>query len=331
MFFWIEASREIGLGHLMESLALADELAERGQTIRFVVNPSPPAEGILTRRGFAHDLIPFSNALSRICTEPPGSIVVNHRQVDHKTLSQLKKTGWIVAVIDQLGDKLIECDLLVNYSLVTEWLDYQFIGEPPQCCFGAEYALLRPEFETLRNARRTRSNRRPRILVSMGGVDRTGATLRVIEALRNVGIPMDKEVILGGGFRHGDELDALKPSLDDSFSFDQAVDDLGRRMREADLVISAGGNTLYEMACLGTPGLVLWEDPHELKSSSAFESQGTVEVLGNGLAVDLETIGKAVERLATERIGWERMSRNGQALIDGRGRQRIGDAILGLH
>ena len=54
-------------------------------------------------------------------------------------------------------------------------------------------------------------------------------------------------------------------------------------MSGADIVISAGGNTVFELACVGTPGFVLWEDSHEKIQGDVFEKEGVVINLGNGM------------------------------------------------
>jgi UDP-N-acetylglucosamine:LPS N-acetylglucosamine transferase len=110
----------------------------------------------------------------------------------------------------------------------------------------------------------------------------------------------------------------------------EAPETLYRLLRSHRLVISSGGNTLYEAAATGTPTFVTWEDPHEEEQALAFMAAGATRVLGQGTKIDVgvvrEMIGKALESpqmLST-------MAQEGRRLVDGHGARRIVQAILGL-
>src|SRR5689334_11141788 len=76
--FRVDATAEIGTGHLMRSIALADELARRGADVAFISRGLPTHLGnLLNDRGFAliplrgaaalggHDELPHSKWLGR--------------------------------------------------------------------------------------------------------------------------------------------------------------------------------------------------------------------------------------------------------------------------
>ncbi|MCB2186166.1 MAG: hypothetical protein KQJ78_07095 [Deltaproteobacteria bacterium] len=331
MIFWAEAAKGIGLGHLMESLALAGELRARGAACRYLITPYAPAGEILDAAGLAWEAAPLAEGPARLAPWRAAGerwCVVDHRAAAWPHLAALQAQGWQVAVLDQLGGKPVICQVLVNPSLPPPWLCYDFPQGEPRLCLGPAYALLRPEFRAWRGRPPEPRRAPPRVLVTLGGVDRTGATLRVVEALAGLGPGVAKEVILGAGFAHQAALDRLAAGRAPGFSFHRAVTDLARRLARADLVISAGGNTLYEAAALGVPALVLWEDPHEALQGEAFAARGAAWNLGKGMATGLQEIREAVAHLLADPARREAMSRQGRDLVDGQGVGRLADILL---
>ena len=327
MIFWVEVSHKIGTGHFKESVFLADYLIKQKLPVHFILNSYQPAELELQSRNIPYTSIEindYGNILQRINIKSYNKcVVINHRNVSIDALKLLHQNGYIVALIDQLGNKQIICDLLFNRSIVSEWLEYNFISNKPICCFGADYAILKECCKEFYKEKKYFSSNNPTVLVTMGGVDRTGATLRVVKALQVIN-PVAKEIIIGKGFNHLKQLQQLlKESSDPSFHYFQGVNNLEERMKNADIVISAGGNTLYEMACVGTPGIVLWEDEHEYIQAKAFSEKGILKCLGNGVSTPIDDISTSIRNYLTNLNRRKKMSQHGKKLVDPFGTHRI--------
>lgn len=334
MLFWTEASQQIGMGHLMECLAIADSFQGWQIPFHFITNPYPPAEELLYSKNIPFNVLSINQVeevCQRIKQDSMDCVIVNHRKIELSSLKRLKKEDFKVIVIDQLGNKTVVCDLLINYAIVSDWLEYTFIDKPPNCCFGADFAILRNEFMKLHQKEKRFSQGRKKVLVSMGGVDRSGATLRIMKALQLIGEPVEKEIILGKGFAHMGQFQQMCEKINDShFTFAQGVNNLAEKMQKADIVISSGGNTTYEMACVGTPGIILWEDKHEDLQGRAFSEKGIVCHLGNGVATPLEVIAGSVEALLSNTKKLKQMSWRGKQLVDGKGKDRIFQVLMSL-
>lgn len=322
------------MGHLMESLVLAEHFTKKGASVYFVINPYEPSRLELQKRGIAYveyELDEIDEIIHFINKKNVRHVIINHRNVSLNILERIQHEDFSVTVIDQLGNKPIICDLLINKSLVPQWLQYDFPANRPTCCFGADYAILGDSYRKLNRKKKAFSKNRYTVLVSMGGVDRTGATLRIIEALRPIA-NISKEIILGNGFAHFKQLKQLcKKNNDPSFHFYAGVGDLHERMSQADIVISAGGNTLFEMACVGTPGIVLWEDEHEHIQAESLDEKGCVVCLGNGIHTPINVISDFVHKLLKDSLRREKMSQCGKSLVDAKGRNRIAAAIMKLN
>lgn len=330
MIFWIEASQQIGMGHLMESLVLAEYFMSQNRCVHFIVNPYEPCRAELQKRGMSfteHNIEEVDEVARCIEQKNAASLIINHRKVSLTSLERFYSKECTITVIDQLGNIPIICDLLINKAIVPEWLQYDFVKGKPRCCFGADYAILKDSVTEIRSQQKIFAKVKYTVLVSMGGVDRTGATLRIMEALRLLK-NVRKEIVVGSGFAHWQQLQELyKEYNDPTFVISKGVDDFERRISEADLVISAGGNTLYEISCLGTPGIVLWEDPHECLQGEAFEDKGSVVCLGNGLNTPTETITESIDKLLKDVTRRENMRQCAIEMVDGFGKRRIASMI----
>ncbi len=329
IFFWVEVSQKIGMGHLMETLALSEYFRVKNIPFKYIINSYSPAKELLLAKNIKCNEYEISQ-VDEIC-ELIGNdcVIIDHRAVKYATLKKLKQNKIKVIVIDQLCNKKIIADVLINSTLIKDWLIYTFKDNSPKCCFGAKYAILRKEFVKLHKLNKHFRNKQKLVLVTMGGVDRTGATLRVIKALQMIEGPVKKEIILGKGFAHKEQFLHLIDKINDpDLIYAQSINDLGERMQKADIVISAGGNTVYEMACIGTPGLILWEDPHENSQGMAFAEKGTVVNIGNGINTPLSVIRDSIWNLLYNVEKRKQMSKCGKKLVDAQGVNNIFKVIM---
>lgn len=318
----------------MESLVLADYFISQNVSVYFVINSYEPSRLELQERGITFveyeldeldEIVRFTKQKNTQC------IIINHRNVSLNTLERINHENYIVVVIDQLGDKPIISDLLINKSLVPKWLKYDFPANRPLCCFGADYTILGNSYRKLHQEKKVFLKNKYTILVSMGGVDRTGATFRIIEALKPIE-NVSKEIIIGKGFAHMKQLTQLcKKNNDPSFIFSVGVSDLHERISKADIAISAGGNTIYELACVGTPGIILWEDKHEYIQGKAFADKEVVHCLGNGISTPTEMISNSIRSLLQDVNRRNHMSQCGKRMVDGRGKDRVSAKIMELN
>lgn len=322
------------MGHFMQSLALSNLFILNKFNVHFLINSYNPALIVLHKKKITfniHDINAIDEIIFSIKTQSKNTIVIiNHRNISIISLKRLHRECYKIVVIDELGNKEMQCDLLINSSLIAEWKNYKYIEKKPICLFGAKFAILRSDFTELHKRKKEFPVYLQTIIVTMGGVDRSGATLRVIEALeRGNKNPIRKEIILGKGFPHIKKLkEKFGNSDSSSLNYFEGVDDLGERLSKADLVISSGGSTIYELACVGTPGLILWEDEHENKQGKIFEEKGTVINLGNGLTTEINTIADAVRSLLFDKDKRIFMSKKGKVLVDGRGIYYIYNSII---
>jgi spore coat polysaccharide biosynthesis predicted glycosyltransferase SpsG len=170
-----------------------------------------------------------------------------------------------------------------------------------------------------------------RVLVTLGGADVHGLApqlVRVIDhALKDVAV----DVVVGPFFANRDALaDAARASRARVALHDGGMD-RAALMRGADVAVSGGGQTLYELAAVGTPVVAIQLAENQAWSLSHLAAIGTLVVAGAAAEpAMLDTVAGQLAALAGNPLRRKEMSACGLALVDGKGAERVAVAILGL-
>jgi spore coat polysaccharide biosynthesis predicted glycosyltransferase SpsG len=301
-----EGSPEIGLGHLVECKSLVDRWHHQHglSSWFFLVEGENGAERFLNYRNVPHKLVPQGYLPTSAEAAEYDAILVNRKNVDFSFLQKLKNLGRKIAVIDELGHKRIAADILLNFSVNTSCHRYEFPDGKPLIFLGPEYFPASPEL--LDESELPKPVDSKTILVSMGGYDNSRITDKVIAVLKDYP-QFSKEIILGPGFRRDNAFEGLVATLDNSFQFMSNVDDMPRRLRRSRLLVNSGGNTLYEAAILGTPALVIGEDPHEREQGALFMGLGTCHNIADGKDASINAIRDGFEKVLSLKIQKEKI------------------------
>lgn len=293
-----DASLEIGTGHIMRCLTLANALRGRGYECHFICREHPGnlIEFIRAEGHHAYPLACSPTTASSSSTDEqaalahavwlgasqledaaacqqileeikPQWLVVDHYALDScwesAVLSGLPHSMPRLLVIDDLADREHIADLLLDQNLGRQVEDYNgLVPEHCQVLAGPRYALLRPEFAEWRDAslaRRAREQQLKQVLINLGGVDKDNVTGRILEALKRCDLPSDISIsiVMGASAPWLEQVKAKAAELPWPTEVVVNVNDMARRMAEADLAIGAAGSTSWERCCLGLPTLML--------------------------------------------------------------------------
>ncbi|CAN5789732.1 N/A [soil metagenome] len=204
---------------------------------------------------------------------------------------------------------------------------YQARQDDTELLLGSRYTLLRSEFTRFRGELRHYPARVRRVIVSMGGADEGNVTSLVLEALENIGSESNNfkvVVVLGALNPHCQ--DTLRQIERSSLNCELVQDatSLADLFAGADLGIIAPGTTLQETQFLGLPCVLVVVADNQSKGAEFAER--------NGLAIlaDLAGLQAQITRLLHDESLRRSLGEAGRALIDGRGRDRVVAALLGL-
>jgi len=279
--FRVDASPQIGIGHFMRCLTLADALSGRGARIRFVSRCLPGhLREVLLARGHEHKAIdgapsePTSDDLAHahwlgstqdddarqtLAALSDGSwqwMVVDHYALDALWERAVRTAVERILVIDDLADRVHDCDVLLDQNYYAD-MDQRYAGKVPATCevlAGPRYALLREQFLERRASVGVRGGSVRRVLVCFGGVDADNHTGRAIEALASIDAGLAVDVVIGSA--HADALGIEAACRAHGFACHVQSDRLAELMAAADLSIGAGGSTTWERCSVGLPSLV---------------------------------------------------------------------------
>lgn len=346
--FRVDASSQIGTGHFMRCLALADELKQRGAQSRFVSRSLPEhLRSMLDAKGhefalldsvqdndvlgdFAHahwlGASQAQDAADSIQALSDGAwdwLIVDHYALDARWESVLRCTTRQIMVIDDIADRQHDCDVLLDQNFYTE-MQTRYTGKVPAHCqllLGPHYALLREEFRRVRELVKPRIGSVKRVLVFFGGIDADNYTWRAIEALYGANIP-DLHVDVVIGTQHPCCEQIKTACMQHGFVCHVQTDRMAELMAGADLAIGAGGSATWERCCLGLPTLTICvaDNQHKQVAEAAYEGLLYAPELESELtpAIRLHVIALVENSYLRQAI-----SRNGMRAVDGRGVLRV--------
>lgn len=320
--FRADASVQIGTGHVMRCLTLADELTRQGHECWFVCRKHQGHLGdLITSKGFNLTLlsartdtasnpenghpdyysqwlgVPWEEdarqTLEAISPLNPYWLVVDHYALDAEWERALANAVGNIMVIDDLADRPHQCELLLDQNLGRVASDYDgLLPEHCQRLMSPRYALLRPEFGECRDRslKRRQHVQLKRILISFGGVDRTNVTGQVLEALAESTLPPSTalDIIMGSAAPYLDKVRQQAARLHFKATVSVNVKDMAERMCLADLSIGAVGSTSWERCCLGLPAILMVLEENQKSAADALKRSGAVIITDNGKGVRAE-------------------------------------------
>lgn len=359
--FRADASVQIGTGHVMRCLTLADALREQGAECLFICRPHAghlldliaqrghktvalpglPANTTCASRDTVHahwlgtdwatDAADTRQALG---AETVDWLVVDHYALDRHWEQALHPNCQRLMVIDDMADRPHDCDLLLDQNLGRSAEDYSgLVPSNATRLIGPEYALLRPEFSQLRSASLARraQPKLKRLLITMGGVDKDNATGQVLATLNACPLPerLEITVVMGPHAPWLPQVQAQARQMPWSTQVLAGVSNMAQLMADSDLAIGAAGGTAWERCCLGLPSLTLVLAENQQAGAIALQK------LGAGLAMNgVEEIRNLLQGASVESVMNSLLLDLGQAaqqVTDGLGATRVTQEILANH
>ena len=324
--FRVDGGAQIGMGHVYRSLAIAGELRSISTAdVQFLMSAEHP-EGVkeVSSAGYTVRVISsggVDGVLEAIQEYSPNIVVNDGPFLEKDYLEALAKLGAsTVNLVDSLEDieKPAEMTSMIIATMHADQLELEeYYGGP-------EFAILRESF-----AGRTRSIREQArdVVVSFGGSDPQGLTLKVLRALDELGGELIVKTILGPAFSYKQELDRLVPQLRFQPVLLENVEHMAEILSGADLVLCAGGMTVYEIAALGTPGIVLCQNAKEKRRMEMFSKFESIVHLGLGTEVEEEQIRETAQALLSNVARRRALSEAGRKLVDAKGAQRAAEVV----
>lgn len=357
-----DANSKIGMGHVMRCLSVADALLKRGEEVLFVTADDTPVP-LLTKKGVPYrvlhtdyadmeaELPKLWNALSELPQGPEAAlpqrntfILVDSYYVTEKYLAALKKRITTI-YMDDIYAFSYPVDMLINYNIYGEEMGYEKDAAfaDTKLLLGANYVPLREEFaagagyvqsrkELSLGAANVTPAEEGGILITTGGSDSFNlAGQLLMEAMKYDALKEKEYHVASGSLNpHIGELQALAKKHE-NIHIHCNVTNMAELMAESEVALSAGGSTLYELCAVGVPVIAFSFAENQERLVQTFVKRGIAQYGGNyrtdGNKMIQNTIAGLQKLCGDEALKTE-YRRKALQLVDGRGAERIAEALL---
>jgi spore coat polysaccharide biosynthesis predicted glycosyltransferase SpsG/RimJ/RimL family protein N-acetyltransferase len=326
----------IGLGHLGRVLALAAALDAEGAWAGVVAPGAGAFRARVEARGRAAVTIEGwpawdDAALARVQAAAreagASTLVVDSYRASDAALERWRAAGLTLVAFDDLAASPSPCHVVIDPSPAAATVARASRHRDTRFLLGPAYAPLRPEFGPP-PVRKTREHVET-VVLTLGGGEVPGLTQPLLDALDAA--PGDFAVdALVGPFADPAPLAAAVARCRRAVRVHHDPPDLRALFVEADLAVSAAGQTLFELAWAGCPTLAIAVADNQRANLAGFAARGTVRAVESPGAADFRArLTRAVGDLLTDTEARRAMTAAGQRLVDGAGARRVAAAALG--
>ncbi len=315
-------SPAVGFGHLRRCWTLADHLRGKGTVVRFAVFGAE-ASAILRKAGFESETEPDSLGLEAtiqlLNAGPETSLcILDDPEIGSDRMSQLSRRTPTLC-LDDTGERgLFPVEMVSNGSAGAQKLTYR--GKPDTLfLLGPDFILLRAVFAAAPD-RREPSGPVRRLLLMTGGGNGSALASRLAGGVLRA-FPEIRIDLISGPLGENPFTGNIPP---ERVSLYTDPENLRSLMLAADLAISAGGQTCYELAATATPAIGLLMAENQSVNLQGLEEAGCLINLGKPDAEDFTgRLNETILRLSKN--SWERaaLGSAGRRLVDGRGTERL--------
>lgn len=316
--FRVDASIDIGSGHVMRCITLAKRLIANGIECLFVSrehtgnlfktivdNNIQLAPLPINRDGF--DSKKLTHGFWLGCTVQqdveetaeviknykPDFIFIDHYAIDEDWEVSIRKIFCgLLIVIDDLHDRSHRCDILIDQNFGRKIEDYESLVNP-DCVLliGSKYAIIRDEFlqqVKIAHNRRIAFKDIRQVLVTMGGVDQYNYTEKFLVFLSKLNLSPLCEVVIvvGRVFPHLESLKAKALQCHISTKIIVNAQNMAELMATSDLAVGAIGSTTWERCTMMLPTINVSIAENQLQMAATLKKIGMVVLRGEEATFD---------------------------------------------
>ena len=360
ILFRADASIQIGSGHIMRCMVLAEELKNQEADCTFVCRDN---QGNLIKqiqdRGFSVSSIEcrsptgtledFDEAIN---SRTQNSTCLNERFDAEQTIASVSRQyfDWIVVdhydlsedwevavkpicsrlmVIDDLANRSHNCDLLLdqNYYKNSDERYQDLLPTHCVCLLGPSYVLLRQEFIDAKKNLHLRTGEIRRVLVFFGGSDPTNETKKILIALKQMDLDrIEVNVVVGSANPHRHVIHNMCNEIK-GVNYYCDVSNMAELILRADIGIGAGGSSIWERCYLGLPSITSVVALNQLETTEDVASLGAIDYLGSAEMLSPENYTAAFLKLIVNPAYLKSMSTAGINLVSGIGTSAVVDVM----
>lgn len=332
LYIRTDMNAQIATGHIMRCLSIADAARALGERTTFLLADAQ-AVPLLEERGYGYiilgtkwkemdDELPVIKRVMEECgiTE----LLIDSYQVTQSYLAELSKCVKVI-YLDDLNAFQYPVAELICYANYWEEFGYQERYENTRLHLGMQFVPLRPVYWNCEKKQVSKAVEN--ILVLSGGSDPYNAITKILEGLDRT--QFKRMNVICGIYNERYETLCERYKREENIFVYKGVSDIERYMKEADVAISAGGTTLYELCACGTPTISYSFADNQLNNVKKFHEDGLIPYVGDVRYTDIiPGMRECLKELNLNPMLRQKQSQRMQMLVDGKGAMRIARLLL---
>ncbi len=312
-----------GIGHVMRSLNVARALKEMDMPVYFLFDGENSATGLVEENGFSWSR--YKTGRPALAEGPAGVVVMDTGDDVSEYVKSFKKKGSKVLLIDNTTKASGVADLSITPSALMA----DAPGKDPYA--GSKFVIVGENFFHAQKTMRPRVHSLPlEILVTMGWCDAKNITLKVLKALYDME-DIHMTVVLGPDYPFMKTMEPFKEDGWGKITFRHGVKDMAPLMAASHIAFTALGTTVYELAFMGVPPIILSNYLEDEKDLNTLKSMKAGVSLGFHQSVTDWEIQSTARRFVEDAGYWRDVSEQARLLTDGKGAWRIASIIAELY
>lgn len=318
IFIRVDASVEIGTGHVMRCLTYAHQQKNRGNKIAFICRrKNGDCIELIEENGFKVFALPevkqplceytekfwetdAEQTIQILKKYVVKQVVIDHYSIEEKWEKKIRPYTKEIMVIDDLANRKHDCDLLLDQNFYLD-MNSRYEGLVPKhtkLLLGPKYALLREEFKLARKKVKPFNGKVERLFIFFGGSDPTNETEKVLQAIKPLieKFELMVDVVVGKSNPNKEKIKELCKSIKGTSYYCQ-INNISELMLKADLAIGAGGATTWERMYLLLPSIVISVAENQIEIANALHKKGLITYLGHYDKVDRHVLHNQLQYL----------------------------------
>lgn len=324
VFIITEGNITVGFGHISRCISLYQAFVEKNITPCLIIKGDDSIKNILGDTKYC--LIDWLTKIEDLLLKIKGAdiIIIDSYLVDYAELLKISLCAKVVVYIDDTNRINYPPGILINSLIHAKEINY-YTNQNKKYILGPEYCMLRKEFWNI--PKKKQKEEIGTVLVTFGGNDMRDLTPKILKILKNRYPNIKKTVIIGKGFQNIKRIKTFEDKATELLFFPLTIEIINA-MLQSDFAITAGGQTLYELACVGVPAITISVAENQEENSKQFSKLGLNSYVGLWNDENLsKNILNSIEKLKSLEVR-HKMVNLGYNIIKPDGSRRIIDYLL---
>jgi UDP-2,4-diacetamido-2,4,6-trideoxy-beta-L-altropyranose hydrolase len=319
-----DGNNKIGMGHIYRCIALSEELKINSK-IQFIIPRNSNIEKKLNKFGTCYFSPNDETEEIKLIKELSPDIIIidvlsKYFQYGNLFLKKIKTFSRLLVMLDyiQSGSKYADISFHSLFYPRKKFCKNTFSG--------LEYVIIGKKFLESKKSYSFKKNINS-IIIFQGGADTKCFSPKILKSLKSLPSNIKLTLIVGNKFQCWTELNKTLKLIQKKINILYDVKNISNEMKNHDLAISAGGNTLLELLAIGIPSLIICGEQHEMQIAKILSSKKLALNLGYGKILSQKLILEKTKNFVKNYNKRKLLSTNSRKIIDGNGTKRVTNII----